>query len=60
VQSVQLVPGGYLVTFGRFLLLAGHADLLGRRRMLIAGTDAQELCADAKAREFQSGLGPPA
>ena len=39
VQDVQWVLGGYLVTFGGFLLLGGRAaDLLGRRRMLIAGT----------------------
>jgi EmrB/QacA subfamily drug resistance transporter len=38
-QSLQWVISGYLVTYGGFLLLGGRAsDLLGRRRMLVAGT----------------------
>jgi EmrB/QacA subfamily drug resistance transporter len=38
-QSLQWVLSGYVVTFGGFLLLGGRAaDLLGRRRMLVAGT----------------------
>jgi EmrB/QacA subfamily drug resistance transporter len=38
-QSLQWVVTGYLLTYGGFLLLGGRAaDLLGRRRMLIAGT----------------------
>src|SRR5882762_6905947 len=40
--SVQGLPwelSGYLVTYGGFMLLGGRvADLLGRRRFLIAGT----------------------
>lgn len=40
-QSLQWVISGYLVTYGGFLLLGGRAsDLLGRRRMLVAGTAA--------------------
>lgn len=38
VQELQWVPSGYLLTYGGFMLLGGRAaDLLGRRRMLIAG-----------------------
>src|ERR1700704_1790809 len=37
-QSLQWVPSGYLLTYGGFMLLGGRAaDLLGRRRVLIAG-----------------------
>jgi EmrB/QacA subfamily drug resistance transporter len=39
VQSLQWTVSGYLLTYGGFLLLGGRAaDLLGRRRMLVAGT----------------------
>jgi EmrB/QacA subfamily drug resistance transporter len=38
-QSLQWVPSAYLLTYGGFMLLGGRAaDLLGRRRVLIAGT----------------------
>src|SRR6202522_3220367 len=38
VQNLQWVVSGYLITYGGFLLLGGRAgDLLGRRRLLIAG-----------------------
>jgi EmrB/QacA subfamily drug resistance transporter len=38
VQELQWVPSGYLLTYGGFMLLGGRAaDLLGRRRMLLAG-----------------------
>ena len=38
-QSLQWVLSGYLLTYGGFLLLGGRAaDLLGRRRVLVAGT----------------------
>ena len=38
VQGLQWVPSGYLLTYGGFMLLGGRAaDLLGRRRILIAG-----------------------
>jgi len=37
-QSLQWVIDGYILTYGGFLLLGGRAaDLLGRRRMLVAG-----------------------
>jgi EmrB/QacA subfamily drug resistance transporter len=39
VQSLVWIPGGYLLTYGGFMLLGGRAaDLLGRRRILVAGT----------------------
>jgi EmrB/QacA subfamily drug resistance transporter len=39
VQSLQWVPSAYLLTYGGFMLLGGRAaDLLGRRRILVAGT----------------------
>jgi EmrB/QacA subfamily drug resistance transporter len=39
VQSLVWVPSGYLLTYGGFMLLGGRAaDLLGRRRTLVAGT----------------------
>src|SRR4030088_523576 len=38
VQSLVGVPSGYLLTYGGFMLLGGRAaDLLGRRRILVAG-----------------------
>jgi EmrB/QacA subfamily drug resistance transporter len=38
-QNLQWTVSGYLLTYGGFLLLGGRAaDLLGRRRLLIAGT----------------------
>src|SRR5258708_8208902 len=37
-QGLQWVLSGYLVTYGGLLLLGGRAgDLLGRRRLLVAG-----------------------
>ena len=37
-QSLVWVPSGYLLTYGGFMLLGGRAaDLLGRRRVLVAG-----------------------
>src|SRR5436190_11193410 len=39
VQDLQWVVSGYLLTYGGFMLLGGRAaDLLGRRRVLMAGT----------------------
>ncbi|MEV4258828.1 MFS transporter, partial [Spirillospora sp. NPDC049652] len=39
VAGLQWVPSGYLLTYGGFMLLGGRvADLLGRRRVLLAGT----------------------
>jgi EmrB/QacA subfamily drug resistance transporter len=37
-QSLVWIPGAYLLTYGGFMLLGGRAaDLLGRRRVLVAG-----------------------
>ena len=37
-QSLIWVPGGYLLTYGGFMLLGGRAaDLLGRRKVLLSG-----------------------
>src|SRR6267154_3351901 len=37
--GLQWVPSAYLLTYGGFMLLGGRAaDLLGRRRVLVAGT----------------------
>src|SRR2546421_7557727 len=39
VQGLQWIPSAYLLTYGGFMLLGGRAaDLLGRRRVLVAGT----------------------
>src|SRR6058998_3525837 len=38
VESLQWIPSAYLLTYGGFMLLGGRAaDLLGRRRVLVAG-----------------------
>ena len=55
--DLQWVVTGYGLTFGGFLLLGGRAaDLLGRRRILLAGlaifTVASLLCGLATAEEF--------
>src|SRR5438552_4766916 len=37
-QELQWVPSGYLLTYGGFMLPRGRAaDLLGRRRVVVAG-----------------------
>src|SRR3954454_2627760 len=39
LEGLQWVPSAYLLTYGGFMLLGGRAgDLLGRRRVLLAGT----------------------
>src|SRR5579862_6518389 len=39
IQNLQWVLSGYMLTYGGFLLLGGRAaDLIGRRRILVAGT----------------------
>jgi EmrB/QacA subfamily drug resistance transporter len=39
IQNLQWVLSGYLLTYGGFMLLGGRAaDLLGRRRLVVAGT----------------------
>jgi EmrB/QacA subfamily drug resistance transporter len=38
VDGLQWIPSAYLLTYGGFMLLGGRlADLLGRRRVLVAG-----------------------
>jgi EmrB/QacA subfamily drug resistance transporter len=45
-QGLQWVLSGYVLTFGGFLLLGGRAaDLLGRRRLLVAGTSMFAICS---------------
>ena len=45
-QNLQWVLSGYVLTYGGFLLLGGRAaDLLGRRRVLIAGVILFALCS---------------
>ena len=56
-SDLQWVVTGYGLTFGGFLLLGGRAaDLLGRRRILLAGlaifTVASLLCGLATTEEF--------
>ena len=52
VQALQWVPSAYLLTYGGFMLLGGRAaDLLGRRRVLVAGIVADRgLVADRRLR----------
>src|SRR6201993_5582492 len=53
-QNLQWVASGYILTYGGFLLLGGRlADLLGRRRMLLAGLILFALASLA------GGPGPP-
>jgi EmrB/QacA subfamily drug resistance transporter len=57
VQDLQWVLSGYIVTYGGFLLLGGRlADLLGRRRMLIAGTALFGLASLAGGLAQDSGM----
>jgi len=45
-QNLQWVATGYVLTYGGFLLLGGRAaDLLGRRRMLVAGVVVFAACS---------------
>jgi EmrB/QacA subfamily drug resistance transporter len=45
-QDLQWVASGYLLTYGGFLLLGGRlADLLGRRRVLVAGLVVFAVCS---------------
>src|SRR5690242_17251136 len=45
-QSLQWVASGYVLTYGGFLLLGGRAaDLLGRRRVLVAGVGLFAACS---------------
>jgi EmrB/QacA subfamily drug resistance transporter len=57
VQSLQWVLSGYLVTYGGLLLLGGRAgDLLGRRRVLAAGTTLFAACSLAGGLAASAGM----
>ena len=57
VENLQWVLSGYLVTYGGLLLLGGRAgDLLGRRRMLVAGTSLFAACSLAGGLAVDSGM----
>jgi EmrB/QacA subfamily drug resistance transporter len=56
-QNLQWVASGYLLTFGGFLLLGGRlGDLLGRRRMLVAGVSIFALASLAGGLADSQGL----
>ena len=56
-QDLQWVLSGYLVTYGGLLLLGGRAgDLLGRRRMLVAGTALFAACSLAGGLAVGAGM----
>ena len=56
-QSLQWVLSGYLVTYGGFLLLGGRAgDLIGRRRLLVAGTILFAACSLAGGLATNAGM----
>jgi EmrB/QacA subfamily drug resistance transporter len=56
-QRLQWVLSGYLVTYGGFLLLGGRAaDLIGRRRLLVAGTTLFALCSLAGGLAANAGM----
>lgn len=56
VQDLQWVPSGYLLTYGGFMLLGGRlADLLGRRRVVVAGTALFSLSSIAGGLATTSG-----
>ncbi len=55
-HDLQWVLSGYLVTYGGFLLLGGRAaDLLGRRRLLVAGTALFAVCSLAGGLATDAG-----
>src|SRR5215813_5005253 len=56
-ENLQWVASGYILTFGGFLLLGGRlSDLLGRRRMLIAGLTVFGLASLAAGLANSAGL----
>jgi EmrB/QacA subfamily drug resistance transporter len=56
-QNLQWVLSGYLVTYGGLLLLGGRAgDLLGRRRLLVAGTALFAACSLAGGLATSAGM----
>ena len=56
-QNLQWVASGYLLTYGGFLLLGGRlADLLGRRRILVAGLVVFGVCSLAAGLAQTEGV----
>src|SRR6516165_8872874 len=56
-QNLQWVASGYLLTYGGFLLLGGRlADLLGRRRVLVAGLVVFAICSLAAGLAQSEGV----
>src|SRR5690242_21614593 len=56
-ESLQWVLSGYLLTYGGFMLLGGRAaDLLGRRRMLVAGMSVFAVCSLAGGLATDSAM----
>jgi EmrB/QacA subfamily drug resistance transporter len=56
-QNLQWVASGYILTYGSFLLLGGRAaDLLGRRRVLVAGLIWFAVCSLAGGLAYSQGL----
>jgi hypothetical protein len=56
-QNLQWVASGYLLTYGGFLLLGGRlADLLGRRRVLVAGLVGFAACSLAAELAQSQGI----
>jgi len=56
-SGLQWVLSGYLVTYGGLLLLGGRAgDLLGRRRLLVAGTALFAACSLAGGLAADAGM----
>ncbi len=56
-QNLQWVASGYLLTYGGFLLLGGRlADLLGRRRVLVAGLVGFGACSLAAGLAQSEGV----
>jgi EmrB/QacA subfamily drug resistance transporter len=56
-QDLQWVLSGYLVTYGGLLLLGGRAaDLLGRRRLLVAGTVLFAACSLTGGLAVNAGM----
>src|SRR5947199_8331923 len=56
-SGLQWVVNAYTLTFGGFLMLGGRAaDLLGRRRVFLAGTAAFALASLACALASSRGL----
>src|SRR6185312_16002409 len=56
-QNLQWVAGGYILTYGGFLLLGGRlADLIGRRRVLLIGLAVFALSSLAAGLAQDAGL----